>query len=360
MPDLRRFAAADLLRTVRMVSAAAGSDDAEAGLIARRLVDSNLAGHDSHGVVRLPRYVRDVRNGGVIPNRHATIALETEALVVIDGHNGFGQVIGGEAMAIGIDRAKRRGACVLALRRSAHLGRIADWAEMAAEQGLASFHFVNVTGFTANRVAPFGGTDARLATNPIAAAIPRPGGDHVILDMATSIVAEGKIAVAANRGVATPDGWLIDPRGQPTRDPAVLYTDPPGALLPFGGHKGFGLALFCDLFAGALIGAGGCASNGERRARVENNMLAMIVDPAAIGDYQSFEAEVERILAFVKASPPAETHGAVLTPGEPERASRAERLARGVPLEAETWRQILAAAQSVGLSPASLGEPAEA
>jgi uncharacterized oxidoreductase len=358
--ELRRFAADDLLRTVRMVSAAAGSNDAEAALIARRLVDSNLAGHDSHGVVRLPRYVHDVHTGGVIPNRHATIALETEALVVVDGHNGFGQVIGGEAMAIGIERARRRGACVLALRHSAHLGRIADWAEMVAEQGLASFHFVNVTGFTANRVAPFGGTDARLATNPVAAAIPRPGGEHIILDMATSVVAEGKIAVAANRGVPVPDGWLIDQAGRPTRDPGVLYTDPPGALLPFGGHKGFGLALFCDLLAGALLGAGGAASNCERGVRVENNMLAMIIDPAAIGCRRAFEAEVERILAFVKASPPSQPDGTVLAPGEPERASRAERLARGIPLEAETWRQILSAARSVGLSPADLGEQVEA
>ena len=275
----RYFAADALKAVVASVCSAAGSEPAEAELIARRLVDANLAGHDSHGVIRLPRYIRSLATGGVFVNRHATVVLDTGSLIVVDGNNGFGQVVGGEAMEVGIAAAKRNGACVLALRHSSHLGRIADWAEMAADAGLASFHFVNVTGIGASRVAPFGGTDRRLGTNPIAAAIPRSGGPPIVLDMATSIVAEGKIAVAANRGVETPEGWLLDRNGRPTRNPRDLYDEPGGSLMPFGAYKGYGLSLFVDLFAGALTGAGGIAHKHDDSARVENNMVAMIVDP---------------------------------------------------------------------------------
>jgi uncharacterized oxidoreductase len=345
----RRFAADALRRVVAAICAAAGSEDDEAAAIARRLVDANLAGHDSHGVIRLPRYIRDLANGGVIANRHASVVLDTGALIVIDGNNGFGQVIGAEAMTIGIAAARRNGACVLVLRHSAHLGRIADWAEMAADAGLAAFHFVNVTGTGTNCVAPFGGTDGRLATNPIAAAIPRPEGGHITLDMATSVVAEGKIAVAANRGIDTPEGWLIDGRGKPTRNPRDLYGDPRGAIMPFGAHKGYGLSLFVDLLAGALTGAGGITHRHEVPARVENNMIAMIVDPDAIGGRAAFDAEVASIIGYVTASAPANPDEAVLAPGDVERATRAERLANGIPIEAETWSQIVEAGASLGM-----------
>ena len=347
---VRHFAADDLKGVVAAICAGAGSGKAEAVAIARRLVEANLAGHDSHGVIRLPRYISDLAGGGVVANRHASIILDTGALVVVDGNNGFGQIVGGEAMSAGIAAARRVGASVLVLRHSAHLGRIADWAEMAADAGLASFHFVNVTGAGASRVAPFGGSDARLGTNPIAAAIPRPGGAHIVLDMATSVVAEGKIAVAANRGLQTPEGWLIDGRGRPTRNPRDLYAEPGGAIMPFGGYKGYGLSLFTDLFAGALTGAGGVTRRHDVPTRVENNMLAMIVDPDALGDRSAFDAEVARIVAFVTASAPAAPDGRVLLPGDLERMIRTERLANGIPLEEQTWRQIVGAAGSVGVA----------
>lgn len=346
---MRRLAADELRAAVAAICAAAGSDGAEAAAVARRLVDANLAGHDSHGVIRLPRYIRDLADGGVIANRHATVVLDTGAIVVVDGNNGFGQVVGAEAMAIGIAAAKRHGACVLALRHSAHLGRIADWAEMAADAGLASFHFVNVTGIGANRVAPYGGSDARLGTNPIAAAAPRADGRHIILDMATSVVAEGKIAVAANRGVETPDGWLIDSSGRPTRNPRDLYAEPGGALMPFGGYKGYGLSLFTDILAGALIGGGTIAHRHAVPGRVENNMIAMIVDPDALGARAAFDGEIARMVAYVTASRPANAGDTVRVPGDPEREARTERLANGIPIEAETWQQIVDAGASVGV-----------
>ncbi len=345
----RRVPADDLKRIAASIFKGAGSEATEASLIARRLVDANLAGHDSHGIIRLPRYIRDLASGSVIANRHATVAHETGALIVVDGHNGFGQVVGGEAMEIGIAAARRNGAVILALRHSAHLGRIADWAEMAADEGLASFHFVNVTGIGASRVAPFGGSDGRLATNPIAAAIPRPGAAHIVLDMATSVVAEGKIAVAANRGVETPEGWLIDASGKPTRNPRDLYGPPRGALMPFGTYKGYGLSLFVDFLAGALTGAGGITHRHSVDTRIENNMLAMILDPAAMGDSAAFDAEVASIVEYVAASKPA-AGGEVLMPGDLERRRRSERLASGIPIDGETWQQIVDAGTSVGVA----------
>lgn len=346
---MRRFPAALVRTTVASICAAAGSEAAEAEVIARRLVDANLAGHDSHGVIRLPRYMQDLADGGVIANRHATVVLDTGALIVVDGNNGFGQVIGAEAMEVGIAAARKNGASVLALRHCAHLGRIADWAEMAADAGLASFHFVNVTGVGASRVAPHGGTDPRLGTNPVAAAVPRAGGrGHIVLDMATSVVAEGKIAVAANRGIEVPEGWLLDKHGMPTRNPRDLYDPPGGALLPFGTYKGYGLSLFTDILAGALTGGGGIAYRHPVPARVENNMLAVIVNPDALGDRATFYAEVARIVAFTTASPPADG-ATILVPGDPERATRSERLANGIPIEDETWKQIASAGQAVGV-----------
>lgn len=345
-----RFAARDLKSDIGKLFAAAGSNAIEAEQVAECLVNANLAGHDSHGVARAPRYIDDLSGGGVVANCHASVALEMAGLVIVDGNNGFGQVIGRETMAIGIDHARDHGAAVVVLRHSAHLGRIGDWAEMAAQAGLASFHFVNVTGDGTSRVAPFGGADARLATNPVAAGIPRPDGRHIILDMATSVVAEGKVFVTANRGLETPPGWLIDPAGQPTRDPRQLYADPPGALLPFGAYKGYGMSLICDLFAGALTGGGGITARHPVAGRVENNMVTVLIDPARMTDRDAFGAEVERIVAYVSASPPNGPGAEVLVPGDPERKTRAERLHSGIPIEPETWRQIVGAARSVGLA----------
>jgi uncharacterized oxidoreductase len=247
-----------------------------------------------------------------------------------------------------------------ALRASAHLGRLGDWAEMAAAAGVASLHFVNATGIPL-RVVPHGGRDGRGTTNPIAMGIPVADGGPVILDFATSAVAEGKVRVARNKGAPIPPDCLLDADGRPTTDPAKLYTDPPGNLLPFGGatggHKGGALWLMVDLLAGAITG-GGCSRPPEGEARFSSSMLSIVIAPEAYADAGAVGAEIRRHLAFVKSARPRAEGAEVLLPGEPERRVRADRLREGITVDPTTWEQIMASGERVGLDRGALEEVA--
>jgi hydroxycarboxylate dehydrogenase B len=344
-----------LQRIAQTILAAAGSSPDEAGKVAQKLVGANLAGHDSHGVIRVPQYVDQVRAGQILPNRTAEPVSETDVVTVLDGGGGYGQIVGAQAVQSAIDKAARHGLALSALRNSAHLGRLGDWAEMAAAAGMASIHFVNATGIPL-RVVPHGGRDGRGTTNPLAMGIPVAGGDPVVLDFATSAIAEGKVRVARNKGVAIPPDCLLDADGRPTTDPNALYAEPPGNLVPFGGavtgHKGGALWLMVDLLAGAFTG-GGCSRLPEGEPHFASNMLSIVIAPEVyVG--AGLAAEIRRYLEFVKSSRPREANGEVLLPGEPERRARAERLANGVPIDATTWEHILAAAERQGLARAEI------
>jgi uncharacterized oxidoreductase len=223
---------------------------------------------------------------------------------------------------------------------------------MACDAGLVGLHFVNVISNPV--VAPFGGTDARLVTNPVAIGVPRRAGTPaIVLDFATSKLAVGKVRVALNKGQTLPPDVLLDPAGRPTRDPAALFAQPNGALLPFGDHKGSGLALMCEILGSALIG--GPAMHGDPGLRrIINNMLTIVIDPAALARAGSagggFDDQIDRLVDWVRASPAADPSAGVLVAGEPETRARAAR-AEGVPIDAETWRQLGAAARSVGFEP---------
>jgi hydroxycarboxylate dehydrogenase B len=337
-----------LERLVRGIFQHAESSAEEARTIARHLVAANLVGHDSHGVIRVSRYVGYWREGRVRANQQATIAFETDSLALVDGHRGYGQVIGEQAVRIGIDKAIKCGIAMVGLRDVGHVGRVGDWAEMAAEGGQVSLHFVGTTGIGALMV-PFGGTDRRLSLCVVAAGIPRRGKPPVIYDIATSMVAEGKVFVAKNKGVAMPEGHLLDKDGRPTTDPNDLYAG--GALLPFGAHKGSGLAIIADLLAGALTGAG---TSQRRETELVNTMCSIYVDPDRLPGRAAFDAEVDAFIDWVKASPPAQPGGAVLLPGDIERRTREERLSRGIPLDDTTLGEITEAAVSVGMARAEV------
>jgi len=340
---------ADQLETlVADIFAHAESTPEEARTIARHLVAANLVGHDSHGVIRVSRYVAYWREGKVRANQQATIAFATDSLALVDGHRGYGQVIGEQAVRIGIDKARRCGIAMVGLRDVGHVGRVGDWAEMAADAGQVSLHFVGTTGIGALMV-PFGGSDRRLSLCVVAAGIPRGGRPPVIYDIATSTVAEGKVFVAKNKGVALPEGCLIDKHGRPTTDPNDLYAG--GALLPFGGHKGSGLAIVADLLAGALTGAG---TSARRETDLVNTMCSIYIDPDRLPDRAAFDAEVDAFLEWVKASPPADPNGEVLLPGDIERRTREERLQHGIPLDDTTTLEITEAAVSVGMARAEV------
>lgn len=362
-----RMIAADRLRDfVAAMFRRAGCDAAEAGRIGYFLVSANLTGHDSHGVIRVPRYVANIEAGHTLIGQSVTIAAESATHAVLDGNYGFGQTIGPQAVDLGIAKAREAGLAVVALRRSGHLGRIGDWAERAAAAGLVSIHVVNVEN--AELVAPFGGTGRRFATNPICIGAPAmPGRPMLLLDMATSIVAEGKVLVASNGGKPLPDGALIGADGSTSTDPATLYgpltpngpRDPrggTGAIRAFGEHKGSGLAFMCEILAGVLCGGGPAGPpHGEHR-RISNAMLSVYLDPAHFGA-RDFAHEAMAYAEYVKSSPPAEGITEVLVPGEPEARTRAHRQAHGVPLQADTWANLCHAATSLGVPVPDLGDP---
>lgn len=339
---------------VRDIFAKAGCSAAEAERIGRYLVSANLTGHDSHGVVRVPRYLSWKKEGAVKADQSVKILTETPVLAVVDGLHGFGQTVAPQAVRIGIDKCKTNGLSMVALRNAGHIGRVGDWAEMAAAEGLVSVHFVNASGSVL--VAPFGGTQRRLSTAPFCAGVPRPGQSPIVLDFATSIVAEGKVLVASFGGKKLPDSALISLEGEMSTDPHLLYGDytptgrrdhskGKGAIRAFGEHKGSGLAFLCEILGGSLTGM---SATGEGRP-FGNGMLSFYIDPKVVDPENFFPEDMARYIAYFKSARPITADGEVLIPGEPEERMRAERLAKGVPLSDDTWAAIVNAAREVGV-----------
>jgi uncharacterized oxidoreductase len=325
---------------------AAGSDAAEAKAVADNLVDANLTGHDSHGVGMLPIYIDAVRRGVLALGMKPTVVSQTAATLVVDGNRGYGQTIMAAATDMLCAKAKEAGAAVLALRNTHHIGRIGAWAEQTARHGLASFFVVDVAGVDA-KVAPTGGREGRLGTNPICLGLPVKGGIPIIADMATSQIAVGKVRVAFNKGVPVADGILIDSEGKPTNDPGVMFREdrPSGALLTMAAHKGYALSALIELFSGALGGGGTIASLPPTTRRITNNAIAVAIDPAALGTDDYIAGEAAKLEAWLKSSP-----GDVMLPGEPERRARAAR-AKSIPIDAGNWAQLAELARSLQLDP---------
>jgi uncharacterized oxidoreductase len=341
-PDRLRALAARVL-------VAAGAEEEGARIVADHLVDANLSGHDSHGIGMLPQYVRAIARGLLDPRAHAVIEDRGGPILAVDGRRGFGQVVGREGIAAGMARASSLGLAAVALRGAFHVGRVGAYAEQAAAGGLISIHFVNVVGHPP-LVAPFRGSDRRLMTNPFCVGVPGPGGTvAVLLDFATSRVALGKVREARARGDVLPEGNIIDAAGRPATDPAALLDPPAGALLPFGEHKGSGLALVCELLGGAVTGGGILSKVPYENGMIGNNMLSILLDPARLPGGTSLAADVQATVAFLKASPPADPALPVLVAGEPEAASRAARTAAGIPVAAGTWADLVAEARNVGV-----------
>lgn len=349
-----------LTRFVADIFVAASCSAEEAARIGHHLVSANLTGHDSHGVIRTPRYVEYVRDGKVVKDMKITVVAASATHAVIDGGYGFGQTVGPQAVDLGIAKAKAAGMCIVALRKSGHIGRIGDWGERAAAAGLVSIHFVNVEN--GELVAPFGGVDRRFSTNPFCVCIPSPdGAPPLLLDFATSLVAEGKVLVASRGGKPLPAGALIGPDGGLSTDPATLYgplieggpRDPKngtGAIRAFGEHKGSGLAFMCDILGGVLTGGGASGPvPGGRRGQISNGMFSIYLDPAHFGA-QGFVAEARAFADYVKSSRPAAGIGEVQVPGEPEANTRKTRLRDGVPLQADTWASLVAVARELGVT----------
>lgn len=329
---------ADRLKSVsRDIFTAAGARSEDARIVADALVNANLAGHDSHGVMRIPSYVRWMEKGDVNVKAEFRVVMEADAFAVIDGDWGFGQVMARRAMEVGIAKAAQSGVASISARRCSHIGRAGDYPIMAAEAGLASILFLNTHG-AGSLVAPFGGIDRRLSANPIAIGIPRPGGDHIIVDISTCVVAEGKLRNFRTAGQPAPEGSIIDAEGRPTTDASEFYGPPEGTILPIAGHKGFALGLASDILAGALSGAG-CTRQGVKR--VGNSFWATIIDIDRIRDRSDFDRDVGDLIDWIKSSRKAEGVSEILVAGEPELRTQAKREKDGIPVHDATWAAIV-------------------
>jgi uncharacterized oxidoreductase len=336
------LAARELTAYVATILIATGSSATEAHAVADNLVLANLSGHDSHGVGMVPRYVDAVLEGGLQPNAAVRVVLDTGTLLTLDGQRGYGQVVGEQAMQLGMARARQHGSCIMTLANAHHLGRIGHFAEMAVAQGLVSLHFVNVLSRPV--VAPFGGGDGRYGTNPCCIGVPLGDREPFILDFATSRVAQGKMRVAHNEGRQVEPGTLIDEHGHPTTDPGVVVVPQSnglfGALLAFGEHKGYGLAVACELLGGALTGGGTWHRPADQARAVINGMLTILIDPARLGTQASLAQEAQAFVDWLRQSPPAPGSDGVQVAGEPERAARRQRLQAGIQIDDQTWAEI--------------------
>jgi hydroxycarboxylate dehydrogenase B len=340
---------ADLHGIALRIFEAAGSEPEEALLIADHLIEANLRGHDSHGVGLIPNYLQHLQAGTVFANRKGRVASENGSLIVYDGERAWGQIAAREATMLGIAKARETGVAVVALRNPHHIGRVGTYGEICAGAGMVSFHFVNVTD-ARPAVAPWRGSDARFSTNPVCIAIPGPEPQRpIILDMATSVVAMGKVRVARNKGEQMKPGMLLDGEGKPTTDPGAMYRQRRGALLTVGEHKGYALAFVCEMLAGALCGSGTMRPERQGRNTATNGMLMIVIDPSRLVDRDWLREEIAAMTAYITASPPRNPDEPVLIPGDPERLTRAERIKNGVPVDDETWRELTLAARGVNV-----------
>jgi hydroxycarboxylate dehydrogenase B len=332
----------------------AGSSMLEAKLTADHLVGANLAGHDSHGVGMAPRYVNSFLNGELQLNQTVSIAADTGSMLVVDGKRGMGPSVAFQTMDLAIERARQHGVVAVGLRNAHHIGRIGHWAEKAVAAGMISVHFTNALSRPA-MVAPFGGAEGRFVTNPFTVGIPRPNGDPIVLDFATSALAHGKVRVAHNKKVKVPMGSLIDAQGNPSDDPGVMFPGPGkedslGALVTFAEHKGYALAMVCELLGAALTGGETTQpDNYPKQFGIWNNMFTLVLDPKKLGTQTRFETEAASFVEWVKSaklSAAGEAMGGIMMPGDPERKMRIAR-AKSIPIDAGTMAQLDDAAAAV-------------
>jgi hydroxycarboxylate dehydrogenase B len=336
----RCYAAKSVERLGIALFTAAGANEHAAQAAVFALVTSSLMGHDSHGVLRIPEYLGFVADGSLLPNAEPAVERTGPTTAVVDCGGGFGAVGAERAMRVAIDLAReQRTACVIT-RRCNHVGRLGTWVELAAGEGLIAVATCNSPAH-GHFVLPWGGRDGRLATNPIAYAVPT-GGDPVVADFSTSVAPEGKVRYYRNEGRALPDGWILDAEGKPTNDANAFYGPPRGGILPLGGnagHKGFALGLLVEVLGSALAGI-----HCTDPATIGNGVCFIAIDPSAFCPLPEFRRLMDETVAYMKSSRPAPGFTEVLVPGELEFRTLRQRQQTGIPIDAAT----LAAMQQHG------------
>ena len=339
MPDRLHRLVSELLQH-------AGAPPEEARIVADHQVEANLVGHDSHGVHLLPTYLERIRKGHIVPGAPIEILDETPTTARVDGHWGFGQVVSTRAMELCIAKARQHRVAIVTVFRQSHVGRLGDYPLMAARAGLVGLMMCD-SGQAPKQVAPFGGREARLGTNPLSIAFPSDLEAPVLVDMATSAVAGGKIAVARARRAPIPTGWILDQNGHPTTDPAALQAG--GVMLPLGGpegHKGYALSFAVETLAALLPGLG---FGVDPEGRHNDGAFLLVFDPGAFRPLDRFKADVTAFARYLRATPPAAGVDEVLYPGEVEYRTAIRRRREGIPVEDDTWGRLAALARAAGL-----------
>jgi LDH2 family malate/lactate/ureidoglycolate dehydrogenase len=338
---------ADALRSFcEEIFVSCGMAPEDAFIVADGLVQSNLRGVDSHGVTRVGIYAKRLKMGLVNPHPEVKIVRESAATLLVDGDNGMGQVVGVRALELGLEKVKQSGGVYVGVRRSNHYGAGAYYVQRAVARDVVAFAYSNAPP----TMAPWGGVDPYVGTNPYAFGV--PAGEHppIILDMATSIVARGKIILAAERGESIPEGWAIDKHGNETTDAQEALE---GSVLPFGGPKGYALSLMIDIMAGALTGAG----FGPRVNSLYDNFdepqdvgaFFQLIDIGQFADPAAFKANIDRMIEEIKASRKAAGTEEIFLPGEIEYRMEQEREASGIPVGAETVAELREVGRSCGV-----------
>ena len=335
-----------LERLARDVFQAITVPPAGAAWMATLLVRANLRGHDSHGVIRVPQYVASWKKGEADPKAEPVVVQDGPATALVDGKGGFGQIVARRGMEVAMAKAAAIGVAAVGVYNSNHIGRLADYTEMALARDMLAILAVNAGG-AGQRMAPWGGRAPRLSTNPFAFACPTGSAVPISFDVATTVAAEGKVRVKRNRKEQTPPGWLIDADGKSTTDPNALYGKPEGSILPVGGHKGYSLALMVEVLGGIMARAG---HSRENPGPVMNGIFMVVVDIARFVSPQNFRSEVDDLIRYLKTSPVAPGVSEIMYPGEPEARAEAERRQKGIFVEEETWGQIAQAARDLGVA----------
>lgn len=332
---------AELIRFAAALFRASGVPDADSELVAVSLVESNLRGHDSHGVMRIPFYIGKVQDGSLNPHAKLVIEKESASSLVCDGGWGLGQPLSQDLMTRLIEKCQNSAIACGTLRRACHIGRLGEYAEMATKKGLTAMVIVNNHG-AAQRVAPVGGKRPRLGTNPICIGIPGGASGPFIFDIGTSATAEGKVRVKKIAGQQVPLGWILDPDGKPTTDPNQLYGNPPGTILPLGGdqaYKGFGLAFMIEILAGGFSG-GQCAFPNPPPP-MGNCAMFWVMNPEFFGGGNHLQQEAGQLETYVRDVPRIDGAGEITLPGDPERRTATERRAKGIPLDDGNWQALV-------------------
>jgi len=341
----------NLLAFATQLLSAGGATPEEAGIVADSLVQANVRGHDSHGVMRIPFYVGRVKAGGLNAGAKLTVVHETPSALVCDGGWGFGQPLCHNLMKRLMEKAAATGVATGTLRQSAHIGRLGEYAEMAAEQQMVSMICANTHG-AAQRVAPVGGKRPRLGTNPLCIGVPRAEGGPFVLDFGTSATAEGKVRVKQIAGDKVPNGWILDPEGNPTNDPNQLYGDPPGTILPMGGdqaYKGFGLAFMIEMLCGGL--SGGQCSYPNPPPPVGNCAWFLVIDPRQMAGVDHLTREVTQLESYTRSVPMIDGVNEVTLPGDPERRVLEQRRKSGIVIDDGNWKALLKLASELNVAP---------